>query len=217
MPLPPARAPACPPASGRQAALAPQFGLNLTSPHCTDATFSLAATPLITGALQRSLALLRDAAAAAGGAAADAITLLATKPMQLAQYFCTAGRDRASWAHYALAMELYTHFTSPIRCGGGGGGGGFICCLLACCCCLLRRRRCAHSCLAPVLPLGCRLHCATCCRPHHHQRHHQQFTTNSRYPDILVHRLLSAALALKSGAAASPEAALAAEGIPDPT
>ncbi|ERN11392.1 DIS3-like exonuclease 2 [Amborella trichopoda] len=41
----------------------------------------------------------------------------ASKPMQLAQYFCTGDlRDRESeWAHYSLAVPLYTHFTSPLR------------------------------------------------------------------------------------------------------
>jgi L-lactate utilization protein LutB len=44
--------------------------------------------------------------------------LLATKPMQLAQYFCTGEEPVvSSWRHYALAMDHYTHFTSPIRCG----------------------------------------------------------------------------------------------------
>jgi DIS3-like exonuclease 2 len=43
--------------------------------------------------------------------------LLATKPMQLAQYFCTGeAPEVATWRHYALAMDHYTHFTSPIRC-----------------------------------------------------------------------------------------------------
>ncbi|KAK9075467.1 hypothetical protein SSX86_003791 [Deinandra increscens subsp. villosa] len=41
----------------------------------------------------------------------------ATKPMQLATYFCSGdvidnGKD---WSHYALAVPLYTHFTSPLR------------------------------------------------------------------------------------------------------
>ncbi|KAI7751824.1 hypothetical protein M8C21_020395 [Ambrosia artemisiifolia] len=41
----------------------------------------------------------------------------ATKPMQLATYFCSGdvidnGND---WSHYALAVPLYTHFTSPLR------------------------------------------------------------------------------------------------------
>jgi hypothetical protein len=46
----------------------------------------------------------------------QALMLLATKPMQLAQYFCTAtAPDPASWRHYALAIGHYTHFTSPIR------------------------------------------------------------------------------------------------------
>jgi len=42
--------------------------------------------------------------------------LLATKPMQLAQYFCTQiAPDPLDWRHYALAVGHYTHFTSPIR------------------------------------------------------------------------------------------------------
>jgi hypothetical protein len=67
--------------------------------------------------------------------------LLATKPMQLAQYFCTSTEpDPAAWRHYALAMGHYTHFTSPIRC---------VCCLrdgLLCC-----------------LAGGCGLRCAVLC------------------------------------------------------
>jgi DIS3-like exonuclease 2 len=45
------------------------------------------------------------------------LMLLATKPMQLAKYFCTGElKDKEEeWSHYALATPLYTHFTSPIR------------------------------------------------------------------------------------------------------
>ncbi|KAI9106402.1 hypothetical protein K1719_021930 [Acacia pycnantha] len=41
----------------------------------------------------------------------------ATKPMQLAQYFCCGDlKDKQSdWGHYALAVSAYTHFTSPLR------------------------------------------------------------------------------------------------------
>ncbi|KAL2624039.1 hypothetical protein R1flu_008284 [Riccia fluitans] len=45
------------------------------------------------------------------------LMLYATKPMQLAKYFCTGelkGKED-DWGHYALAVPLYTHFTSPIR------------------------------------------------------------------------------------------------------
>eukprot|EP00960_Hanusia_phi_P017111 503360-Hanusia_phi.AAC.1 len=35
--------------------------------------------------------------------------------MQLATYFCTGKLPEDSWGHYALAMDMYTHFTSPIR------------------------------------------------------------------------------------------------------
>lgn len=43
------------------------------------------------------------------------VQLLATKPMQLAKYFCTGTIDEEHWHHYALAAPFYTHFTSPIR------------------------------------------------------------------------------------------------------
>jgi len=47
--------------------------------------------------------------------AAPLATLLATKPMQLAMYFSTGDVPPEQWGHYALAMDRYTHFTSPIR------------------------------------------------------------------------------------------------------
>ncbi len=47
--------------------------------------------------------------------------MMATKPQQLAQYFCTGAQlDPATWRHYALAVDMYTHFTSPIRRWGPG-------------------------------------------------------------------------------------------------
>lgn len=47
----------------------------------------------------------------------DILLSFASKPMQSASYFCTGNfRDRENeWAHYSLAMPLYTHFTSPLR------------------------------------------------------------------------------------------------------
>jgi hypothetical protein len=57
--------------------------------------------------------------------------LLATKPMQLAQYFCTGEEPVvATWRHYALAMDHYTHFTSPIRCESFCSSGVSHCLLL---------------------------------------------------------------------------------------
>jgi hypothetical protein len=42
---------------------------------------------------------------------------LLSKKMQLAKYFCAGAEDHVdgSLAHYALSVDLYTHFTSPIR------------------------------------------------------------------------------------------------------
>ncbi|KAJ6335646.1 hypothetical protein OIU78_012295 [Salix suchowensis] len=41
----------------------------------------------------------------------------ASRPMQLATYFCSGAlKDNMNdWSHYALALPLYTHFTSPLR------------------------------------------------------------------------------------------------------
>lgn len=37
-------------------------------------------------------------------------------PLQQAQYFCTGTLEEvADWRHFALAVPVYTHFTSPIR------------------------------------------------------------------------------------------------------
>ncbi|OUZ99330.1 Ribonuclease II/R [Macleaya cordata] len=47
----------------------------------------------------------------------DILISFASKPMQLAAYFCTGDfKDRRSdWTHYSLAIPHYTHFTSPLR------------------------------------------------------------------------------------------------------
>ena len=62
---------------------------------------------------------LRQLALSAAPEVCSAVTLLSTKPMQLAQYFCTGSQafagNEALWRHYALAFDRYTHFTSPIR------------------------------------------------------------------------------------------------------
>ena len=43
------------------------------------------------------------------------IRIMTTRTMNQAVYFCTGECDPGLFYHYGLAMELYTHFTSPIR------------------------------------------------------------------------------------------------------
>jgi exoribonuclease R len=45
----------------------------------------------------------------------SALRILATRSMQLAKYFCTGNLPHEEWKHYALNVDTYTHFTSPIR------------------------------------------------------------------------------------------------------
>ena len=75
------------------------------------------------GKIHESLTSLREALLSQTSANPDGtasimevVTLLCTKPMQLAKYFCTADEpDPLEWRHYALSVGHYTHFTSPIR------------------------------------------------------------------------------------------------------
>ncbi|CAK9061897.1 unnamed protein product, partial [Durusdinium trenchii] len=43
------------------------------------------------------------------------VRIMTTRCMNQAVYFCTGEVQPALYAHYGLAMERYTHFTSPIR------------------------------------------------------------------------------------------------------
>lgn len=46
----------------------------------------------------------------------DILMSYAARPMQLAAYFCSGDlKDTSDHGHYALAVPLYTHFTSPLR------------------------------------------------------------------------------------------------------
>ncbi|KYQ89653.1 putative ribonuclease II domain containing protein [Tieghemostelium lacteum] len=45
----------------------------------------------------------------------QAIQLLSVRSMRLAEYFCSASEEQEMWHHYALNVDFYTHFTSPIR------------------------------------------------------------------------------------------------------
>ena len=66
------------------------------------------------GAVQASLARLR-AHYRDRPEIVEAITFMCTKPMQMAEYFNTDDLEESQWSHYALAIPMYTHFTSPIR------------------------------------------------------------------------------------------------------
>lgn len=47
----------------------------------------------------------------------DILISYATRPMQLASYLCSGDLKDSEheWGHYALAVPVYTHFTSPLR------------------------------------------------------------------------------------------------------
>ncbi|XP_051129384.1 DIS3-like exonuclease 2 isoform X2 [Andrographis paniculata] len=46
----------------------------------------------------------------------DILMSYAARPMQLASYFCSGdSKDASDLSHYALAVPLFTHFTSPLR------------------------------------------------------------------------------------------------------
>lgn len=47
----------------------------------------------------------------------DILISYAARPMQSASYFCSGDfkDNEHEWGHYALAVPLYTHFTSPLR------------------------------------------------------------------------------------------------------
>jgi len=63
------------------------------------------------GSLMKSISSMEQA----GKAPHFVLQLLSTKAMVKAKYFCGGALDIAKWAHYALNLPVYTHFTSPIR------------------------------------------------------------------------------------------------------
>nr|XP_050038990.1 DIS3-like exonuclease 2 isoform X1 [Dermacentor andersoni] len=68
------------------------------------------------GTLQASLNALVGTDDELSRAKLNVLTHLLSKPMKMAVYFCAGRReDPFSFAHYALNVPLYTHFTSPIR------------------------------------------------------------------------------------------------------
>lgn len=50
-----------------------------------------------------------------GSAKREILVLYTMKPMKNAVYFCSGSMDEENFAHYALSLPFYTHFTSPIR------------------------------------------------------------------------------------------------------
>ncbi|KAI0221721.1 DIS3-like exonuclease 2 [Lamellibrachia satsuma] len=68
------------------------------------------------GELQRSLSAYSNSDSKKQAAKMQILTVLCSKPMQNARYFCTGCLgDEEEFRHYALNVPLYTHFTSPIR------------------------------------------------------------------------------------------------------
>lgn len=68
------------------------------------------------GTLQASLNTLVGMDDELSHAKLNVLTHMLSKPMKMAVYFCAGHReDPLSFAHYALNVPLYTHFTSPIR------------------------------------------------------------------------------------------------------
>ncbi|KAJ3416951.1 hypothetical protein HDV05_008009 [Chytridiales sp. JEL 0842] len=65
--------------------------------------------PESSSTLQESFAQIKD------DKIRNAMQQLCIKPMQRATYFCTGLTNLNHWAHFALNVPLYTHFTSPIR------------------------------------------------------------------------------------------------------
>jgi exosome complex exonuclease DIS3/RRP44 len=63
----------------------------------------------------KSLTETLDAVAAQDPNLDGIVRMLTTRCMQRAQYFAAGTQNYDRFAHYGLAMPIYTHFTSPIR------------------------------------------------------------------------------------------------------
>ena len=72
--------------------------------------------PSSSGQFHRSLELIREKLKD-DSVLFDILISYATKPMQLASYFCSGElkEKEHEWGHYSLAVPFYTHFTSPLR------------------------------------------------------------------------------------------------------
>lgn len=96
------------------------------------------------GAIERSIESIQDPVLK------KMVSVIVLKTLQPPKYFCTGTLDIIKYAHYALNVPLYTHFTSPSRRFAdiivhrqlemALTGGKYFCTDLLCLCMLTRTR-----------------------------------------------------------------------------